>query len=215
MKSLKAKVPSSLDEITLEAYQEYEQIKEPTNKDLIRIFLGLPQSVIDKLPYKEVERVVQIVGQMFNEEQRLQATFKMDGVEYGFIPDLDGMTTGEYNDLVKYSSDIQKMERFMAVLYRPITHKKKGKYLIEDYEGSAKYMEVMKQAPLSVVMGAMVFFLNLANELLIAIPSYLRTEAEKQMGSLKNGEPITNYLHSLEKDLKWLRMPLGQTYTKP
>jgi hypothetical protein len=50
------------------------------------------------------------------------------------------------------------MHKAMAVLFRPIKKKQGTKYLIEDYEGSHKYSELMKEIPLDVVMGAMVFF---------------------------------------------------------
>ena len=71
------------------------------------------------------------------------------------------------------------MHKAMAVLFRPIKQKQRDKYLIEDYEGSHKYSESMKEMPLDVVMGAMVFFYNLTNVLLKSIPSYLEKEARR------------------------------------
>ena len=93
----------------------------------------------------------------------------------------------------------------MAVLYRPIKQKLGARYLIEDYEGSHKYSETMKQMPLGVVMGAMVFFYNLTNALLKAIPNYLEEELEKESRDLlRSGEVTKNQLHSLMKSYKEL-----------
>jgi hypothetical protein len=77
--------------------------------------------------------------------------------------------------------------------------------LIEDYGGSAKYSEVMKQAPLSVVLGATVFFYNLTNALLKAIPNYLEEELKKESKDLlKSGEITKKQLRSLMRKFKEL-----------
>ena len=95
------------------------------------------------------------------------------------------------------------MHKAMAVLYRPIKQKLGARYLIEDYEGSHKYSEAMKEMPLGIVMGAMVFFYNLTNALLKAIPSYLERQAKKEQTtgaiSAENGEAIKKYIHLLKE----------------
>jgi hypothetical protein len=58
----------------------------------------------------------------------------MDGVEYGFIPNLDDMSFGEYVDLDTYLGDWQNIHRAMAVLYRPIREKRGERYNIVPYE---------------------------------------------------------------------------------
>ena len=51
------------------------------------------------------------------------------------------------------------MHKAMAVLYRPTKHQKNNFYLIEDYEGSDKYAEVMKDSPIQAALGSTVFFI--------------------------------------------------------
>ena len=104
----------------------------------------------------------------------------MGGVEFGFIPNLDEMSTGEYMDLDTYITDWDTMHNAMAVLYRPITNKLGNKYKIEEYKGSITYADVMKHAPLDVVLGAMVFFYTLGNDLLKSTISYLEGNQEVQ-----------------------------------
>lgn len=198
-------IPSTLDDITLEQYQRYLLIEEPTNEDLLEIFLNFKREAIKNIKLSEVTRMVGHLVELFNTEQELKLKFVLNGVRMGFIPSLDDITYGENKDVTNYVNDWQTMHKAMAVLYRPITQNKGDKYLIEEYNGTRKYSEMMKQMPLSVAMGALVFFYNLTNELLKHIPSYLQKELKKeQVKNLitpENGEAITKLTHSLKETL--------------
>ena len=121
------------------------------------------------------------------------------------IPSLDEMTFGEYVDLENFISDWDSMHKAMAVLYRPIKYNKNGKYLIEDYDGSDRYWEVMKDAPVNVSLGAMVFFYRLGKKLCkYTMDSLLLQQKEQQnlVGQKaleKNGDGINQFMLSLEK----------------
>ena len=67
----------------------------------------------------------------------------------------------------------------MAVMYRPIKTRVKDKYEITQYTGTDEFSELMKFAPLDVVMAASVFFWNLGNDLVNNSLSYLEMEMEK------------------------------------
>ena len=64
-------------------------------------------------------------------------------VEYGFIPDLDEVSLGEYIDLDNNASKWEQMHVAMNVLYRPIKTSKVGKYNIEEYD--VKFPEVYER----------------------------------------------------------------------
>ena len=67
------------------------------------------------------------------------------------------MKSGEYIDLTNnLGKDILAS---MAVMYRPITRKFKDVYDIEKYKGTDN-KEIFKNAPISVYLGAQVFFLE-------------------------------------------------------
>jgi hypothetical protein len=209
--------PESLKDITLEQYQKFVAIKEPTNDDLLSIFLNVDLEIINKIKATEIDRLVSHINGLFELEQHHQLRFNLNGVKYGFIPDLDSITYGENKDITTYLNDWGKMHKAMAVLYRPITLSKGGKYLIEDYEGTRLTSEVMKQMPLSVVMGSMVFFYNLTNALLKAIPNYLEKQTKTQLTkgqiSGENGEAIKSYIHSLRVTLEDLTRSQSYPYT--
>lgn len=91
----------------------------------------------------------------------LVTTFELDGIEFGLIPDLTDITTGEFLDLDNYQNDIQNIHRFMSVLYRPVKYKLKDKYIIEEYEGSDKYSKEMLKVDISIYKSVLSFFLTL------------------------------------------------------
>ena len=68
----------------------------------------------------------------------------------------------------------------MSVLYRPIKFKKENKYQIVDYE---KSNDIMKDMPLDVALGAMVFFYHLNSELLTITLNYLNKEIPNKLTS--------------------------------
>ncbi|MDB4541706.1 hypothetical protein N9245_00060 [bacterium] len=203
---LEISIPSSLKEVKLKDYQDYLTIEEPTEDDMLKCILNINQKKLGNIKAKDIDYLTSHITKLFKEEQQLIPTFKMYGVEYGFIPNLDEITYGENKDITSYIGDWKTMHKAMAVLYRPVKQKQSGKYLIDDYEGSHKYSETMKDAPLNVVMGAMVFFYNLTNVLLKSMPSYLKeqTMKEQMQGviSPENGIAIQKYIVLVKETLQ-------------
>ena len=195
------KFPESLNDIQLHKYQDFAKIEEPTNEDLVKCLLGINQSQLNHFKASEVEAIIIHLQNTLQDETPFIPTFELNGVEYGFIPNLDEITYGENKDLTTYINDFSTMHKAMAVAYRPIKQKRGNQYTIESYEGSHKLSETMKDAPLDVVLGMIVFFYNLTNALLKAIPNFLEKALEKQLKkgqtSEENGAIIQNYTHSL------------------
>ena len=217
---LELKVPQKLEAIKLRQYQEYLKVQKDNedvedaqnflNSKCIQIFCGLTLKESYNLPVKMFDGVLQKIGKCFEEPTPLIKEFSMTGsngveVSFGMIPSLDEMTFGEYIDLENFMSDWDSMHKAMAVLYRPITFNKNGKYLIEDYDGTDKYWEVMKDAPVNVALGAMVFFYRLGKKLCKYTMDYLllqqnQKEASTQEKALeRNGDGINQFMLSLEK----------------
>ena len=167
--NIEINVPSSLNEITLGQYQKFLKIAENNQEGnfldakMIEIFCGIPLSDSYKLKMSSVTAILDILNEMLSQTPKHVERFKMNGVEYGFIPDLDEMSLGEYIDLDNNASDWEKMHVAMNVLYRPIKTSKVGKYNIEEYD--VKFPEVMKDMPLDAAIGSLFFFYNLGMEL--------------------------------------------------
>ena len=188
---VKIQVPTSLSEITLEQYQKFNKINTEENQNTnfilhktVEIFCGLDLKDIAKIKVHSVKSVIKDIDNVFSEKPDLIPTFKLKGKEYGFIPKLDDISLGEYIDLDDSLTDWETMHKAMSVLYRPVTMRKGDKYLIEEYDGTDD-AESMKQMRLDVVMGSIVFFYNLNNELLQTILNYLNREVPNQMNTLQ------------------------------
>ena len=188
---VKIQVPTSLSEITLEQYQKFNKINTEENQNTnfilhktVEIFCGLDLKDIAKIKVHSVKSVIKDIDNVFSEKPDLIPTFKLQGKEYGFIPKLDDISLGEYIDLDDSLTDWETMHKAMSVLYRPVTMRKDDKYLIEEYDGTDD-AESMKQMRLDVVMGSIVFFYNLNNELLKTILNYLNREVPNQMNTLQ------------------------------
>jgi len=189
---LKVIVPTSLSEITLEQYQRFARLQgddEFLTKKALEIFCNVPMEQLPNIRFKDISGVSKHLNAMMKEKPSLTARFVLDGQEYGFIPNLEEITYGEFVDLDSYMSDIQELHKTMAVLYRPVTQKAGKRYNIEKYESANKYCEEMKQAPMNVVMGSVLFFWTLGNELLSSI-----------LTSLEEAIPKTSTPHNLNSE---------------
>jgi len=180
---VKINVPTSLSDISLDQYQrflKFDMDDETPNsevlKNIIEIFCGIDFEDVATFKYADMNQIANDIQEIFHEEQSVIPTFKLLGQEYGLIPNFDEMSLGEYIDLDQYFHDWETMDKAMTILYRPIKYKKGHKYLIEEYEG-CEQSEVMKNAPLDVVLGIKVFFYNIGIELLNHIPNYLQEES--------------------------------------
>ena len=179
-------IPTTLNDIKLAQYQKFLSIAKDNEEGeflqqkMVQLFCGIDLKDVAQIRYKDVAEITTNINNLFTKENVFIQRFKMGGVEFGFIPNLDEMSTGEYMDLDTYITDWDTMHNAMAVLYRPITNKLGNKYQIEEYKGSITYADVMRHAPLDVVLGAMVFFYNLGNDLLKSTINYLENNQEVQ-----------------------------------
>lgn len=176
---VKINVPEDLSEITLGQYMKFLQLDFDKNSSnsfalqkMVEIFCNVNLKDIAEIKFSDVTSITNHLQGIFNQECKMIPQIALNDVKYGFIPNLDEMSLGEYIDLDNYFHDWDTMDKAMAVLYRPIKYSKNGKYLIEEYKGSDNHME-MRNLPLNVVMGAKVFFYHIGIELLNHIPNYL------------------------------------------
>ena len=211
-------VPTSLNEVTLGQYQKYLKIAENNpegnflDAKMIEIFCGIPLSDSYKLKMSSAAAIVDIITELLNQTPKHTERFKLNGIEYGFIPDLDEMSLGEYIDLDNNVSKWEQMHVAMNVLYRPIKTSKVGKYNIEEYD--VKNPEKMKDMPLGAAIGSVFFFLNLGMELSkhTIHSSNNQTEMEaiqEQLTSEQSGVGINQFMGSLTEILQNLKISLN------
>lgn len=211
---IKLIVPDSLEEVTLGQYQEYlkatdglneEVDADKINKKLIEAFCGIEYDLVDSIPLADIEKVLEALRIAFERDYDHTLRFDLLDVDMGFIPKLDDMSLGEYIDCENYIGDWQDMHKAMAVLYRPVNFKKGDKYTVAPYKPSDEISELMREMPLSVVMGCTVFFYRLGMTLSKATLSYIRQTLQSPINSAlktaleKSGDGINQYTHSLKE----------------
>ena len=210
-------VPSELKEITLGQYQKFVKLYEGEVTEefmalkMLELFCGVKLKDAYQMRYKDIDGIVEVISSMLNQKPQLVQRFKMNGVEYGFIPNLDDMSFGEYIDLDTYLPNWQEMHRAMAVLYRPIKEKHGDKYNIVDYE--VVNSEVYKDMPMDAVISSILFFYRLGTDLSKAMMNYLEESKESRLvqylTSDKNGDGINQYTHLLKEILDDLNISLN------
>jgi hypothetical protein len=178
-------IPTSLDEIPLKAYQEFRKTVEGSNDEIfisekmVSLFCGIELKDIVRIKATDLSDLVEHFNTLFSAKSPFKQRFKIGDIEFGFVPNLETISWGEYIDAEKYLSSWDNMHKAMAVLYRPIIKTKGDKYEIMEYDGTADFAELMKLTPVSIALGASVFFWTLGLELLEALAHYLGKETKK------------------------------------
>ena len=212
-------LPNSLSEIPLSRYQEFVAMKEKSNDEeliankMIQIFCGLQLGEVAKIKLKDLNGLIKHFTDVFSEKPQLVRQFKIKDIEFGFIPDFQNISFGEYVDLEHHLKDWSTYHKAMAVMFRPIKDKHKDKYSIIEYEPNEDMQDLMKFAPLDVAISASVFFWSLGSELLQATLTYLKNELtkskdltsfRKEFSLANDGVGIQVYMDSLETTLQSL-----------
>lgn len=194
---VKLTIPTSLSEIKLKDYIRFMNVvkgsndNEFINQKMVECFCGIDLKDVAKISLKDLDELVIHFNKLFESKGKFIERFKFQGQEFGFIPNLDKITNGEYMDIDSNISDVNNYHILMGIMYRPITQTYKNKYLIEDYEPDNINFDSFKELTLDIVLPALVFFYHLGIELLKVLPHFLEEEVNK-MNTAKST--------SLEKD---------------
>ena len=210
-------VPTDLSEITLKQYKHFLKIQKSVddekflNAKIIEIFCNMKLDDVMRLKFNDTEFIVNTLTEMFEQKPNLVTNFKLNNKEYGFHPQLDDLTLGEYIDLDTFIGDWENIEKAMAVLYRPVVNKLKGKYIIEEYK-VGKDQEILDM-PMDAVLSSIFFLWNLGLDLSKAMMNYLdkeQTEALTQyLTSQPNGGGITQFTDLLKETLQDMKISLN------
>ena len=126
---MKVTIPTSLKEITCLQLNEILEANKLIDNEMmskmkiVSIVTNVAFEKVKEFPISDINEIASTIVQLLEEKHEVQH-FKIDGVEFGFIPDIEKIKGNQYLDLEMYlESDIFKA---MAVLFQPIFRKKKG-----------------------------------------------------------------------------------------
>ena len=210
-------IPTDLSEITLRQYKHFLKIQKTVDDEkflsakIIEIFCGVNLQEVMQIKFNDSEFIVDTLTKMFEQKPNLVTKFKLNNKEYGFHPQLDDLTLGEYIDLDTFIGDWENIEKAMAVLYRPIVNKLKDKYTIEDYK-VGRDADILDM-PMDAVLSSIFFLWNLGIDLSQAMMSYLDKEEVQALTQFLNSQPngvgITQFTDLLKETLHDMKISLN------
>jgi len=182
---MKLQIPTLLNDITVSEYLKFIEVnKEDADEEFlihktISIFCGISMKEVLTIDAQEAQDIALEIYAVLNQKVDFVDRFELNGVKYGFIPNLEDLSLGEYIDLETYLKEQKNLHKVAAVMYRPIVKEYKELYDIEGYNSDLKAQEAMKQAPIGIISQAVVFFYNIANELLTDLNRSLTAQEEE------------------------------------
>jgi len=211
-------LPQSWKDVTLRKYLELQRDLENHNDDPMAQFhytmhhlCGINVDVILSMTNESHEKIKRSLDAlMLNQEVPLQRLITIDGIEYGFEPNLSKMAYGAYVDITKFDTlgINENWSKIMSILYRPVVRKSKQRYEIASYQGDVDE-ELFLDVGMDVHFGCWFFFINLQMDLLSYTLNFTNLTGLPPNIKLilqKSGKAIRQSLNSqMEIYKKWMR----------
>lgn len=190
-KEIKITVPVDYSAVSLKKYltiqkdlDDYKDDEQAQDAFLLYNLCGITPKIARSLDNDTVTSIKKDLYKLLNKQDyELTRFIKIDGVEYGFEPNLAEMSYGAYLDLSKAETlSIDKdWGKICSILYRKVTKKQGALYEIEPYNSKTivdekKWLDVN----MDFHFGCFFFFTRIYKDLLNAILKSSREEALKQ-----------------------------------
>ena len=187
-KEIEIVVPTDYSAVSLKKYlkiqedlETYKDDKEAQDAFLLYNIIGLTPEVIIKLDSDTITSIKKdLYAFLGKTDFELQKFVTIDGVKYGFEPNLSKMAYGAYLDLSSYQNIAldKNWASIMNILYRPVTKTKGALYSIEPYsndkqDNKDKWLDVN----MDIHFGCFFFFNRILKELTKDTLKSLREEA--------------------------------------
>ena len=181
------KLISSWSDVTLEKWLKLVDFHNGTKSnealETIAELSNIPKDLISQLELRDIAVMMGSISELQAEQDSsLKRIIEIEGKRYGFHPNLDEITLGEYADLEQFIKlGIEKhLPEIVAVLYRPIVEENNGVYTIAAYDGDISIRaEEMKKMSAEQVQSALVFFYHFVSVLLMTSQSSLTTRLKE------------------------------------
>jgi len=194
IKEIEIKVPTDWTGISLKKYldlqtdlESYKDDEAAMTSTMLYHLCGLEPQYLNSLSIESYTEIKNTLGSFIrNTELPLQRIINIDGVEYGFEPNLSKMAYGAYVDISKYQTIAidKNWASIMSILYRPVIKKQSDLYSIDTYKGddnSAKFLNV----GMDIHFGTLFFLLSLSMDLLsFTLSSLTQTELPPNIKSI-------------------------------
>ena len=172
-KTFEITIPTNWSDVTIKKFIKYnDSLKDLEDErqiiiKTISILCDISEHIVEVMKLKDLKKIQvnlqKLIGKPVNKD--IINKIDINGVKYGFHPNLDDLTMGEFVDIETYAkeNDIAKM---MSVLYRPIVKEQGNRYDIEPYDFDVHSENSIHFEKLSINVGnaIAVFFWTLGKE---------------------------------------------------
>jgi len=207
VKEVTLNIPTSYGDISLKKWLEfqnelknYEDDEDAITALMLSYLCGLDTEYISGIAVADYAMLRNELSKFINNtELPLQRFIMVDGVEYGFEPNLSNMAYGAFADITKYNTITidANWAKIMSILYRPVVKKVGDTYTIKTYTGDIDHKPFLELG-MDIHFGCLFFFVNLSTDLLNSIlKSMTQMELPPNIKStlVKNGEHIKQLLN--------------------
>ena len=184
-KEIKLSIPTSYSDISLKKYLElqneletYKDDEEATTAVLLYRLCGLEPKYLSNISYSDLAIIKgDLEAFLSKTDFELSKFVTIDGVEYGFEPNLSEIAYGAYLDITKYPTlgINENWKNVMDILYRPVERKKGDYYSIKPYDGKIDGTK-WEGVSMDIHFGTLFFFINLSMDLAKGILKYSKIE---------------------------------------
>jgi len=189
IQEIKIEVPNDYSGITLRQYlnlqrdiTNYKDDEEAMNAALFYHICGIEPAILSQL---DTHTFAKIKSQLYtflgNINFLLQRTITIEGVKYGFEPNLSKMSYGAYLDISKFENMgiDENWPKILSVLYRPIVKETGGLYTIQEYKGWKEWeTDKWYDVNMDFHFGCFFFFNRLYKDLSLGILNSLKESPE-------------------------------------
>lgn len=174
-KEIQLTIPINWSAINLKKYlnlsrdlKSFDDDEEAMTAIMFHHLCDMPVEWITKLDIQTYGKIKQdLINFTSNTQLPLQRIIEVDGVEYGFEPNLSNMSYGSYADITKYDELTinDKWAEIMSILYRPVISKVGKLYDIKEYDGKLNPTPFLSVG-MDIHFGALFFLQTLLRDLL-------------------------------------------------
>lgn len=175
-KQIEITVPNDFSAVTLKQYVQLQKDLDANEGDteaqdayLVYNLTGITPAMVKELDSDIISNIRKDLTKLLQKtDYPLQRKITIDGVEYGFEPNLSTMPYGAYLDIGKFEN-IQLNDDWptvLSILYRPIKKRKGALYEIEKYNGVEPWDEdKWWEVGMDFHFGCFFFFIRLYKDL--------------------------------------------------
>lgn len=176
-KEIKIVVPTDYSAVSLKKYlqiqldlEQYSDDDDAQNAFLVWNLCGLTPNMTNALDNETLQNIIVDLKQLLNKQDfDLTRIVEIEGIKYGFEPNLAKMSYGSYLDLTRFKeiSINDDWASIMSILYRPVTKQKGALYEVEPYKGEEpKNKDKWLSVNMDVHFGCFFFFNRISHLLL-------------------------------------------------